>query len=166
MADQSLGIIPPDYRWLRSSRKPRSLSRRPAIPGGTWQCVGRCCPTPGSHRSCRIHSEGCASFADHDQPAARGCIRSAFAPAHGDRLIGHDSRLMLIRNRLVLIHHPRHCLRIGVDIGGRDVAIDADVRPERAHIGTGCVFEFPSGHLSRIADHPAFASAQGNVDHG
>ena len=64
------------------------------------------------------------------------------------------------------VHHPGHDLGVGVDVGGRDVAVGPDHDTDLARIAAGEVLELVSAELLRIDDHPSLGAAVRNSHHG
>ena len=64
----------------------------------------------------------------------------------------------------VLIHHPGHHLRSGVNIRCGHVLLRADVLPQRVDVATAEALLLAHGHLLGVADDSAFAAAQGQAE--
>src|SRR4051794_12237820 len=71
---------------------------------------------------------------------------------------------MVPDHRLVLVHHPRHDLRRGVDVGGGNVDIRPNQVPDLPHIAARKALELAGAHLLRVADHATLATAERNID--
>ena len=75
----------------------------------------------------------------------------------GDRIaLGHA----------VGIHDPGHGLRVGINIGRRNVLLRPDQRQNGAGIAAGHALQFTLRHVLGIAGDSALAAAEGNVHHG
>ena len=70
------------------------------------------------------------------------------------------------RDLFVFVHHPRHDLAVGVDVGSRHVFRNADDRRDRADVSAGEAFFFGIGEFFRIADNAALTAAKRNIDDG
>ena len=64
------------------------------------------------------------------------------------------------------VHHPRHDLFVGVDVGGGNVFFGADEFDQFGGVAARHALDFAHRHLVRIADHAALGAAEGNVDYG
>ena len=72
-----------------------------------------------------LQAERGRGLAEHvDEPAA-GRRLAAVGALERDRLAGHDRRRVAVQ-LAVLVHHPGHRLRVGADVGRRDVALRAE----------------------------------------
>ena len=65
-------------------------------------------------------------FARDDHHAAAGRLAAAERSAHLDRLAGDDRRRGVADVHAVGVHHPRHDLVVGVDVGRGHVLLRAD----------------------------------------
>jgi len=97
--------------------------------------------------------------------AATGGRLAAGGPAERDRLPGHDGRIEA-RELAVLVHHPGHHLRVGVDVRRRDVAVGADELADAIDELPRDVLELVLGELIAGAVDSALRSAERNVDDG
>src|SRR5436189_174068 len=83
-------------------------------------------------------------------------IAPAERSAHLQRLAGDDSRRRVPDMHAVGVHHPRHDLLIGVDVGRGDVLLGADRVDDFRDVAAGEGFELAAGHPRGIADDTAF----------
>ena len=67
---------------------------------------------------------------------------------------------------LELVEHPEHVLAVGHDVGGRNVLDGADVRGDLADPAAADAFLFAVAEVVRVADDPALAAAERDVDNG
>src|SRR5208283_3886395 len=104
-------------------------------------------------------------IAHHHHAAAGGFATSAGA-ADVDGLSGDDGGDRLPHVHGVGVHHPRHDLFVGVDVGGGDVFFRADEFDQLGGVAAGHALQFAHRHFVRIADYAAFGSAERDVDHG
>ena len=61
------------------------------------------------------------------------------------------------------VHHPRHDLLVGVDVGRRDVFLRPDGVDDLGDVAAGQRFELAPRHLGRVADDAALAAAERDV---
>src|SRR5258708_6111677 len=95
--------------------------------------------------------------------AAAGGLVPTLAPADRQRLAGDHSGSAVSDLHRIGIHHPRHHLSIGVDIGGGDVAVRSDQNRQLAGKAPSHPLQLAAGHLLRIADHAALRATVGDV---
>ena len=72
-------------------------------------------------------------LAQREDDAVAGGLGAAERAAHADRLAGDEAGVAAAVDRLELVEHPEHVLRVGHDVGRRHVADRADVLRELAH---------------------------------
>ena len=105
------------------------------------------------------------SSADDHHAAAGGFAASARS-AHVQRLAGDNSRNGLPHVHGVGVHHPRHGLFVGVDVGRGNVFLGADELDELGGVAAGHALQFAARHVLGIANDSALGSAEGDVHHG
>src|SRR5207253_4750467 len=98
--------------------------------------------------------------------AAAGGLGAALGTAYAKRLSSHDRRHRMAGVHADGVHHPGHDLGVGVDVGGRDVAVGPDHDTDLARIAAGEVLELVSAELFGIDDHPSLGAAVRNSHHG
>ncbi len=64
------------------------------------------------------------------------------------------------------VHHPRHDLVVGVDVGRRHVLLRADQIHDLRDVAPRQRLDLAPRHLRRIADHAALAAAERDVGDG
>ena len=104
-------------------------------------------------------------LARHDHHAAAGGFAAAQRAAHLDRLAGHDRRRGIADVHAVGVHHPRHDLIVGVDVGRGHVLVGADRVDDLRDVAPGQRLELAPRHARRVADDAALAAAEGHVRH-
>ena len=98
---------------------------------------------------------------NHD--AAAGRFAAAERSAELDRLAGDHRRRRVADVHGVGVHHPRHDLLVGVDVGRRHVFLRADRVDDFRDVAARQRFDLALRHLRRIADDAAFAAAERDV---
>jgi len=63
------------------------------------------------------------------------------------------------------VHHPGHHLLAGAHIRRGDIALRAQPVEQFRSVASCETLEFAARHFARVANHPAFGSAEGNIDH-
>ena len=105
-------------------------------------------------------------FARRDHDAAAGGLAAPHRASELERLAGHNRRRRVPDVHGVGVHHPRHDLLVGVDVGRGHVFFRADRVDDLGDIAAGERFELALRHVCRIADDAALAAAEGNVGDG
>ena len=105
-------------------------------------------------------------FAHGVDDAVPGGLGAAQRTAHAHRLAGDEAGVLGAGEFFIFVHHPDHVLGVGHDIGGRNVLQRADVADDLPTQPRQICFLLAHGEIVRIADDPALAAAEGNVDHG
>src|SRR5206468_4100780 len=105
-----------------------------------------------------------ARLADAEQHAAPGGLATAGGPADLERLAGHDRVLGAPLVHRVGVDDPGHDLLVGVDVGGRHVALGAEQVGEIGRVAAGQALQLAARHLRGVADDAALAAAEGDVD--
>ena len=97
---------------------------------------------------------------------ARGLL-AAVAAARGHGLAGDDAAhahlLGVAHGVHVRVHHPHHGLRVGADVGRRDVPFGTDVRAQSVGEAARDAFDLGDGVLARVELDAALAAAEGDV---
>ena len=104
-------------------------------------------------------------LAGHDHHAAAGGFAPAQRAAHLDRLAGHDRGRRIADVHAVGVHHPRHDLIVGVDVGRGHVLVRADRVDDLRDVAPGQRLELAPRHPRRVADDAALAAAERDVRH-
>ena len=73
----------------------------------------------GDRRALDVEAEVLRRFARRDHHAASGGLAAAERSAELERLAGDDRRRRVADVHGVGVHHPRHDLLVGVDVGRR-----------------------------------------------
>ena len=100
-----------------------------------------------------------------DHHAAAGGLAASARAAHVQRLAGYDGRHGLAHVHGVGVHHPRHRLLVGVDVGSGHVLLRADELDELSGVAAGQALQFAARHVLGIADDAALGAAERNVHH-
>jgi len=98
--------------------------------------------------------------------AARGRVHAPARAAERERLAGDDAGVRGAEHHLVLVHHPRHDLRVGVDVGRRHVARHAEHAADGADVAARQPLLLARRELLRVARDAALAAAQRDVHDG
>ena len=99
--------------------------------------------------------------ASADEHAAPGRIAPPAAAAQGKRLAGHHrSRGRAVHHRIG-VHHPRHDLFVGVDVGRGNVLVRADDDADLAGVASRQAFEFGFGQRRGSTRTPPLAPPKG-----
>ena len=114
----------------------------------------------------RFDAEPAQRLQRDDHAAAAGGFRAAARSAQSHRLAGDHRGHGLALVHGVGVHDPGHGLRVGVDIGRGHVALGADEVDDLGGVAARDAFQLAIGEHVGIADHAAFAAAEGDVDHG
>ena len=101
-----------------------------------------------------------------DHHAAAGRFAPAERAAHLDRLAGHDGGRRVADVHAVGVHHPRHDLIVGVDVGRRHVLFRTDGVDDLGDVAARQRLELAARHPRRIADDAALAAAERDVRDG
>src|SRR5579885_2469016 len=117
-------------------------------------------------RALQGHANTFRRLARDEENAGRGRVVAPLAATDGERLAGDNGgdRVALVHG--VGVHDPGHYLGIGVDIGGRNIAMRADNNGDFGRVTTGQAFQFSRAHLLGVADDATFRAAIGNADDG
>ena len=102
-------------------------------------------------------------FARGDHHAAAGRFAPARGAANLERLAGDDRGCGVADVHRIGVHHPRHDLRVSVDVRRRHVFLRADRVDDFGDVAPRQRFDFALRHLGRVANHAAFAAAERNV---
>ena len=102
---------------------------------------------------------------DHQEGAAPGGLVAAEAAAGLHRLAGDHARCQHPADGAVLVRHPAHDARVGVDVGRRDVPVGAHHVGHRAHVGAREALQLQRRELLRVDHHAALAAAVGETGH-
>ena len=105
-------------------------------------------------------------FVGDDHHAAAGGFAASARSAHVQRLAGDDGGDGLPHVHGVGVHHPRHGLFVGVDVGRRNVFLGADELDQLGGVAAGHALQFAARHVLGIADDAALGAAEGNVHYG
>ena len=105
-----------------------------------------------------------AGFVADDHHAAAGGFAASARTANVDGLSGHARRYRLAHVHGVGVHHPRHDLFVGIDVGGGNVFFRADEFDQLRGVAPGHALDFAHRHFVGIADHAALGAAEGDVD--
>ena len=100
-----------------------------------------------------------------DHHAAAGRFASSERSSHLDRFAGDDRGRGVTDVHAVGVHHPRHDLIVGVDVGRRDVLFGADRVDDLRDVPPRQRLELAARHPRRIADDPSLAAAERHVRH-
>ena len=117
-------------------------------------------------RAFTIKSQLLAGFIAHDHHAAPGGFAASTGAANVDGLSGDARGHRLAHVHGVGIHHPRHDLLVGVDVGRGNIFFGADEFDQFRGVAARHALDFAHRHFVRIADHAALGSAEWNVDDG
>ena len=98
---------------------------------------------------------------DHDAAPSRLAPPERSAQIH--RLAGDDRGLGVADVHAVGVHHPRHDLLVGVDVGRRHVLLGADGIDDLGDVAPRERLELAARHPRRVADDAAFAAAERDV---
>ena len=123
-------------------------------------------PCTATVRALDVEAEVLGRFAGDDHHAAAGRLAASERAAHLDRLAGHDGRRRVADVHAVGVHHPRHDLVVGVDVGRRHVLLRADGVDDLGDVAAGQRLELAPRHPRRIADDAALAAAERDVRDG
>jgi hypothetical protein len=110
------------------------------------------------------HAHALGSLAGGQEDAAAGRLDPAQRPAEFDRLAGDHAGDGTALVGGVGVHHPRHDLRVGVDVRRRDVLGGPDDDADLAGVAAGDLLEFVQGQLLGIDPDAALGAAIRNVD--
>ena len=102
---------------------------------------------------------------DVDDPAPGG-LAPPRRSAHDDRLAGDDAGHALALGHGVRVHHPRHRLLVGAEVGGGNVDVGADHQDDLGGVAAGQVLALPRRHAARQAAHAALGPAIGQAHQG
>ena len=138
---------------MRAHQLARPCRRRCRSPGPPPWCPPAACPI------------SLQRLQRHHHAAAPGGLGTPARPAQRHRLAGHHRRDRVARVHGVGVHDPRHHLLVGVHVRRRHVALRSDEVDDLRRVAPGQLFQFRVGQDVRVADHAAFAAAEGNVDH-
>ena len=112
-----------------------------------------------------VHLEVLDRLVADDHHAAAGGLAASARAAHVQRLAGDDGGHGLAHVHGVGVHHPRHHLLVGVDVGSGHVFLRADELDELGGVAAGHALQFAARHVLGIADDAALGAAEGNVHH-
>ena len=132
-------------------------------PGGDAASVAEALDGYGG--AAQVHALHPAGFLGDEQAPARRRLVAALGAAERDGLAGHDAQAGVAHRHRVGVHHPGHGLRVGVDVGGGDVAVGPDDGQDLGDIAARHAFQLGLRHFARVADHAALAAAEGDVHH-
>src|SRR5579872_6668650 len=113
-----------------------------------------------------IDAQFSAGLVADDHYAAAGGLAASARTANVDGLSRHDGSNRLAHVHGVGIHHPRHDLFVGIDVGGGNIFLGADEPDQLRSVTAGHALDFAHRHLVRIADHAALRAPEGDVHHG
>ncbi len=113
-----------------------------------------------------VEADVLGGLARGDHHAASGGLAPPERAAHLDRLAGDDRRRGMADVHRIGVHHPRHDLRVGVDVRRRDILLGTDRVDDLGDIAPGQRFDLALRHLGRIADDAALAAAERDVGDG
>ncbi len=114
----------------------------------------------------RFQAEAFLEVAQHQIPAASGCVVTAQRAAQHDGFAGDHGGRRMADDGAVFVGHPSHDHGVGVDVRRRDVAIGAHEAGERPRIGATQAFQFGVGQRCRIDADTAFGAAERQVGNG
>src|SRR5207248_7916272 len=99
----------------------------------------------------QVHAAALGGFLDgvDHAPARRFLASLAATDAH--RLAGDDAGDRVAAVHGVRVHHPRHDLGVGVDVGRGDVAIGTDHVGDLGREATRQALELTTTHVLRVA---------------
>ena len=117
-------------------------------------------------RALDVEADVLRRFPRRDHHAAAGRLAPPERAAELHRLAGDDRGRRVADVHGIGVHHPRHDLRVGVDVGRRDVLFGADCIDDLGDVAACQRFDLALGHLRRVADDPALAAAERNVRDG
>jgi len=102
-------------------------------------------------------------LARHDHHTASGRLATPARTTQFQRLAGHDARRRVADVHAVGVHHPRHHLLVGVDVGRGDVLLGADEVDDLRDVAARQRFDLAAREPRRIADDAALAAAERDV---
>ena len=117
----------------------------------------------GDRRALDVEAEMLRRLARDDHHAAAGGLAAAERAAHLDRLAGDDGRRRVADVHAVGVHHPRHDLIVGVDVGRGHVLLRPDRVDDLGDVAPRQRLELALRHPRRVADDAALAAAEGDV---
>ena len=112
----------------------------------------------------QLDAEDLGRLANREDAAAGGRVAASFRSAQGQGLAGDHAEFVVTAHERELVHHPRHDLRGRVDVGSRDVLEQPEHAADLTDVGTGQALELAGGHLLGVADDPALAASERDVD--
>ncbi len=103
---------------------------------------------------------------ENHSAAERSCRGPPPTPPEFERLAGDDTRCVFAGLLLVLVHHPGHHLRAGVDVRSRDVGLRSDDVGVLGDVGPGEPFALTHREATRVDLDAAFCATKGDIDDG
>ena len=97
---------------------------------------------------------------DAVEDAPRGRAVAADRAAERERLPGHDPEHRVTDVHRVGVEDPRHHLRVGADVGRRNVLLRPDLVDDLRRVAAREPLELPGGEHLRVADHAALRAAE------
>ncbi len=107
-----------------------------------------------------------AGLARDDKDAAPRRLDAPRAAADRDGLAGDDAMNAVAVVHGERVHDPRHDLRVGVDVGRRNIHLGADHPGDLSGVAAREPLQLGHRELRRIEDDAALAAAEGDVHHG
>ncbi len=120
----------------------------------------------GHARAFDLHAEAARRLAADEIDAATGGLLAPQRSAQRHRLAGDHAGDRGADIGRVGIHHPRHHLGVGVDVGRGDVARGTDDDADLAGVAAGEPFQLLARQLLRIDTDAALGAAEGQVHRG
>jgi len=114
----------------------------------------------------RVQTAIAYGFARHHQHTARGGFQASLAAADSQGLAGNDGGNRIAHMHRVCIHDPGHNLRVGIHVGGGNVAVRADQDGDFGRVAAREAFEFGARHVVRVADDAALRATKWDAHHG
>ncbi len=113
-----------------------------------------------------IEAEVPGRLADAVAGTPGGGVVAALRAAEDERLARDEAGHVVADHLRVLVHHPRHDLGSGVDVGGRNVAVRADEAAEGADPAAGEPLKLAGAEVLGVADAATLAAAIGQAHDG
>jgi len=119
-------------------RESLTATRFPPPRSSLWSSAARCpaFPNPWMAKPFVGSAPSSGARLPHgDDASPCGGVAPPLGPPICCGLVGQHSRVMAVGDRFVFVHHPRHRLRIRVDVGCGDIPVDADHRRDGTDVG-------------------------------
>ena len=113
-----------------------------------------------------VHADALGSLGAHGEDASAGGLATTERSTEVHRLAGDHAGGGGAFVHGIGVHHPRHHLFVGVDVGGGNVLGGADDDPDLAGVAPGHALKFSAGELPRVHTDAALGAAVGHVDGG